>query len=298
MNMSFTKKWYYFCVFTLFYINFNCEYIDVDKLTGVINVTLITLNNSTDKNENCKENKIVLWNTLDSKYDVEHSKIGPDGIFYGGSFIKGKYGNAFKGDYVNDSLIVFPSDPINPQEGCIEFWAKLTGVKDVIPWGPTPCLLTCDNVYDDQSFIIHFNGNDGEGNGGICARAGNQVHTGTGFWYNDYKYEDILGDQVQEWHHYALVWNEKGIKSIGKVDVTDKNDNIEKKLCRAAIYIDGKLKSGRWKECNGSFYRSNGSKIRLILSYERLNPDKYQVMIDNLKIWQHEKTDFSDRFTE
>ena len=42
-------------------------------------------------------NELVLWNSLGSEYEIEHSNIGPNGSFNGGGsahFVSGKTGNA------------------------------------------------------------------------------------------------------------------------------------------------------------------------------------------------------------
>jgi hypothetical protein len=44
-----------------------------------------------------KYNKLILWNTLGSVYEVTHSKVGVNGSFNGGgnaSFVPGRSGNA------------------------------------------------------------------------------------------------------------------------------------------------------------------------------------------------------------
>ena len=43
------------------------------------------------------KNELVLWNSLDSQYEIEHSNVGPNGSFNGGGnahFVSGKAGNA------------------------------------------------------------------------------------------------------------------------------------------------------------------------------------------------------------
>ncbi|MCX7725969.1 MAG: hypothetical protein N2053_03870, partial [Chitinispirillaceae bacterium] len=108
------------------------------------------------------QGQLVLWNKMDGK---EGSVVGYNCKYYGGKFVEGKFGKAYMGTLSEGDYATFPKEVIPLKEGCIEFWAKIEGFSGVIPWGGTPIFF--HTSLDSQEFILHFNGNDGEGNGGI-----------------------------------------------------------------------------------------------------------------------------------
>jgi hypothetical protein len=230
--------------------------------------------------------ELVLWNKLGSQTEVENSEVGLNGTFGGGSFVEGYFGNAYIADYTQDFLVNFPKEVIPIDAGTIEFWGKLIGFPDSMGGpGEKPYFLVINDGY--SAFQIGFNCNDGGANGGLCGVVGHGFMTGTGYFSNwGWEYEDVLGSgQQEEWHHYALVWNKNGISGV--------SDGTKK----VAVFLDGQLNSGRWHD-----YHGGGSEF-VPLTSGQLGLSKNigsqgSTAIDNLKIWNYDKTDFSDRFTE
>ena len=223
---------------------------------------------------------LVLWNRLGSQTEVENSDVGLNGTFKGGGFVQGVFGNAYIADYTQNNLVTFPKEVIPIDAGTIEFWARLTGFPSTLgAWGQKPSLAQIGDGY--STFGIHLNANDGAGNGGLCCWAGHGFTAGTGS-YGSWTYEQVLGTgQVENWHHYALVWNKNGI--AGVADGTKK----------VAVFLDGQLNSGRWSNWGNEFVPLTGGELGLI-SNQGLSQGS--VAIDNIKVWNYAKNDYSDRF--
>ena len=119
----------------------------------------------------------------------------------------------------------------------------------------------------------------------MCGWVGRGYKGSTGR-YGGWSYERILGaGQVENWHHYALVWNEIGIPGVA---------GGSKKL---AVYLDGQLNSQTWWTWHSAeFPPVIGGVLNLIDTHPEITQGS--VSIDNLKIYNYAKTDFSDRFVE
>lgn len=231
---------------------------------------------------------LVLWNKLGSQAEIEDSEVGLDGTFNGGSFVEGRFGTAYMANYAQDKLVHFPKEVIPIDAGTIEFWAKLTGFPSNVSaggWGHKPYFITIWDGY--SAFQIGFEANDGAGNGGLCGNVGHGFHFGTGVYcWNCWTYAGILGTGLEEeWHHYALVWNKNGIQGVA--------DGTK----RGAVFLDGQLNSSRWHDYYGSnseFVPLTSGELALIDNWG----SQGNVAIDNIRIWNYAKTDFSDRFYE
>ncbi len=228
---------------------------------------------------------LVLWNKLGSQTEVENSEVGLDGVFSGGSFVEGMCGDAYSADYTEDLLVTFPKEVIPTYAGTIEFWAKLTGFPPNFSSGCSGLEPYFFRIGDGYSwFQMGFESNDGAGNGGLCAHVGHGFQIGTGNYGCSWTYEQILGSgQVEEWHHYALVWDQDGIPGVA--------DGTRK----AAVFLNGQLNTGRWYDYYGDdseIVPLTGGQLGLIDNWA----SQGSVAIDNLTIWNYAKTDFSDRF--
>jgi len=184
---------------------------------------------------------LVLWNKLGSKKEIHESEVGPGGTYSGegGRFVEGRFGGALSATakeihYQQPALVTFPKEVISTDAGCIEVWAKLDGFPKTLKWGENPALL---KIHDGKcSYIIHLNGNDGASNGGLCGRAGGNASAGTGV-FGTWTYEQVLGPgQIEQWHHYALVWDKNGIPGVDDGTRT------------IALFLDGKLNSQEWRK--------------------------------------------------
>ena len=230
----------------------------------------------------------ALWNRLGSSQEVRNSTLGPDGIYLGGgSFGTGKFGGAFYADSNADSRVAMPKlGTINPEAGAIEFWAKIEGFGDYIDWDGHPNFIedlgSRDRVYWET--YMGFNGNNGTAGGGLAGEvSGNGA--GTGSWEQNWYYEQILSEDPDGWHHYAIVWDADGIAGV--------NDGQRV----FAIYLDGQLNSHQWDV----YQPADLHGVTVEDSYLGLlnnTGGQGTAAIDNLKIWDFAKTDFSDRFVE
>lgn len=234
-----------------------------------------------------------LWNKLGSIKQIRNSKIGPDGTVDGGRFVSGVHGRAYSARYNQDELVRFPNAVMPIEAGTIEFWAKLKNVPYEIDWGHNPHFVSLNDDVGHSAYFIGFNGNDGAGNGGLvgCVGGGGSdsyyyggITTGTGTYAQQWNYEDILGaGKVEDWHHYALVWDKNGIVGV---------DNGQRVV---AVYLNGKPVSKQWGRFPGSeLIPIESGELSMVRNW--LSQGK--VAMDNIKVWSFAKTDFSDRFTE
>ncbi|NPV02055.1 MAG: hypothetical protein HPY53_11810 [Brevinematales bacterium] len=228
--------------------------------------------------------QLLFWCKFESKLSIDTPEIGPSGICSNDSFGPGKYGNAYVADSSEKYGVVFPKSIIPPTQGCIEFWGKLTGCSGNISYN-TYFFNAGDGSTDitkkkQWNMVITYN--DGWGFGGLASRCANGG-AGTGD-YGSYTYEGILGDPTA-WHHYALVWSSTGVPGSSY--------NMQ-------IFLDG-VKHG---DCLVDYvpitydpYIFNAPLTNNFFLLWTWEPNG-TVAIDNLKIWNYPKVNFSDRFTE
>ncbi|MBI1929619.1 hypothetical protein HYR99_35900 [Candidatus Poribacteria bacterium] len=82
--------------------------------------------------------------------------------------------------------------------------------------------------------------------------------------------------------HYALVWDQNGIAGV---------DNGTRNV---AVFLDGQLNSSRWYTLGGAdFIPFADGQLSLVVPFLQTGES---VAIDQIKIWDFAKTDFSDRF--
>jgi len=224
-------------------------------------------------------NNLVLWNTLGSQYDVEHSVVGPNGDFLGGNFVPGKSGTAIRytppAGQVWGPCVTFPKEVIPTHAGTIEFWAKLTGFGDTLQWNQNPSFLFISD--GTNAMDLHLNGNDGNSNAslansGLCGDYPAGGHIGTKPYTYTWTYDALLGGSGQgdQWHHYAFVWDENGIPGVGH---------------RIAAYVDGVLNTQRWANDTGMpFVPFASGRLGLIPWQGRTAGT---VLMENIKIWDY-----------
>jgi len=224
---------------------------------------------------------LILWNRLGSADEVENSDIGDNGSLNAGTFVEGPFGNAVELNMQQKNGVTFPSISLATSAGCYEFWAKLSDFPSVIPAGASPGLAGWLSSAGDEGYMLFFAGNDGNSNGGLCVRSG-MGYYGTGrFGYWTYS-RAIGGGNVSDWHHYAMSWNSNGV-----------GDGTRK----VAVFVDGNLSSVNGFSHTGTQLVSPTNPVQFILlNHQGLTSGR--VAFDNLKIWNFDKTDFSDRFIE
>lgn len=227
---------------------------------------------------------LLLWNRLGSEGDVRNSVVGPGGTLNGGRFVEGRFGDGIELNMEQKLGVTFPPEIIPAPDGCIEFWAKLVGFQNSLPWGDKPGLIAACSESGSHDFMLHFNGNDGAANGGLCARVAGLSCAGTG-QYGSWTYSRALGsDALGDWHHYALVWATDGISGV------------ENGTRKAAVFVDGKLNSTVWNGGTGNTLAVPKTGRFGLLVHQGM--PSCAIVFDNLKIWNYAKTDFSDRNEE
>ncbi|MBM4149740.1 MAG: LamG domain-containing protein [Lentisphaerae bacterium] len=273
-----------------------------DKLTGVINLEPIQLMTAFGPVsigvEHIKQFDVVVsggagrkglvfWNRLGSESEVRNSRVGPDGKLSAGRFVPGRFGKGIELNMQEPFGVTFPAEIVPAAAGCIEFWAKLIDFPQTLPWGEKPGLVGVSEKENATGGpCLHFNGNDGAANGGLCARLGTIGSAGTA-QYGSWTYALALGtDAVSDWHHYALVWNPAGIPGVA-----DGTRGL-------AVFVDGRLNTGSWSGAvvpPGPWTLPSGGRLGL-LCHQGMPSGR--VVFDNLKIWNYAKTDFGDRTEE
>lgn len=227
-------------------------------------------------------NGLVLWNRLGSEAEVHNSVVGSNGLAFAGTFVPGVFGSALEVTAHSQMGVSFPLELLPRNAGCIEFWAKVAGVPASIQAG-SPVSLACFSDSQGSTYpLMHFNGNDGTGNGGLCGGAWGIGSVGTGTFGGWSFAEALKGASIADWHHYAIAWS---------IDVLP---GLTNPVRRVAIYVDGALNSGYWGVANNPPYPEVPLSGQLGLVYLQTG----SAAVDNLKVWSVAKTDFSDRFAE
>lgn len=230
---------------------------------------------------------VVLWNTLGSREEVTNSEVGPDGIYVGGGeFVPGVFGDAFSVAPSEDFRILFPAEEIHSlTEGTIEFWAKLEN---------PPTFLWSVNRPDffvpvkGDGPRIGLNGNNGRGQGGLVGSGNNKDDTGSDSSWRISTYEQVLGPNVEDWHHYAVAWDNGGLPGLGET---------------VALFLDGAMVSTVWWNYEDEPWLTQPPFVRgefygVISNFNNEFDWSQRVVIDNLRIFDYARTDFNDRFIE
>jgi hypothetical protein len=79
--------------------------------------------------------KLIFSNTLGSQANIEHSQVGLNGTFVGGTFVPGRTaGTTAYHSTGGTQYITFPYQVIPGFQGSIEFWGKIETNSDSLPW--------------------------------------------------------------------------------------------------------------------------------------------------------------------
>lgn len=213
-------------------------------------------------------NGMVLWNKLGSPFEVENSSVGPDGIIIGAvnfnndvMYGKGATPNG-KGD---ENGIDFPTTVADPERGTVEMWAEFYEP-------PVP------GQYGVYGFV----------------NSAHWTHNVVAFyWHNaDSKFEMTLGfngtvrgvsmtgfsPPLNEPVHLAFVWDRGGIDGSGDY---------------MRVYVDGNVIATNTIENDWGTDNSSGN-FRVGAPWDsNYSTDRYS--LDNIKVWDHAKTNFGDR---
>ena len=223
--------------------------------------------------------------TFDSPSSISRPAAGPAGAFLGGEFVPGKKGRALLVKARTPAAEVpFPTGLMRP-EGCIEFWARIPGAtkETRYPDGGNPMFFAM-GVGKWVNTFVKYTANDGFGTGGLHADLpGSAYVSSLPSWGGSAAYPDFLGDPAA-WHHYALVWSEKGLDAASEA--------LGRRVV-SALYVDGRLVNPAYGT-NGpdraKFLREfvvNPVVLGFPFLRERQDPNQSQVdyLIDEFKIW-------------
>jgi hypothetical protein len=235
---------------------------------------------------------LILWNTLDSEFDVTHSRVGPDGVVVGDvAYLPCQHGCGFRplertGDRnIPDNYVEFDGLDLG-QRGCIEFWYKpdfnnydvgfcvdqfVYGIAD-----PPTGEYFLGMGYNDWADLWGVASLDLEGPNIISMRTRPSTLPG---WSTEVPF------------HIAVTWDgtEPDVKERLKFFV---NGNRVTNL--PDQHYTGDLKFENWTP-DAVLRLASRTKSG---DWNRHHWDAHVATIDNIKIWSYPKTDFSDRIIE
>ena len=202
-------------------------------------------------------------------------------------FVKGKVGRALRVQRgLSACEIQLPSGTLGPK-GCIEFWASMIDGKTEFTTGGDPRFFTLHGSNGTEFGAMEYASNNGQANSGLWGTLpSGHAYSNRGF-SQMMSYSDIFhGKPYEGWHHYAIVWNYGGIHSE------------ETNGRSVAIFVDGHVitsyeKTNSSKESLKNFGLITNLAIPMRLSGPSFN-NKSNFLIDELKIWNFDKTEFAD----
>ncbi len=270
-------------------------FVTMDTLVGRVRVPFdkvssLAISGPPD-HKTARPQDLLYYCTFDDAQSIARPAAGPAGKFLGGEFVPGKVGNAlFVKAGTHAAEVPFPTGLMQP-EGCIEFWGKIPGATKVTryPDGGNPQFFAM-GVGKWVNTFVKYTSNDGMGTGGLHADLPGSAYVSTlPSWSGSARYPDFLGDP-SAWHHYALVWSEKGL---------DKASEALGRRVVSALYVDGRLVNPA--------YGTNGPDRAKFLREFVDNPvvlafpivpgrqvewqNRVDYLIDDFKIWSVPKFD-------
>jgi hypothetical protein len=233
---------------------------------------------------------LLLWNKLGSPDEVNNSEVGPDGVIVGDvEFLPSKHGMGFKplprtGDRnIPDNFIDFEALNLGNQ-GCIEFWylpewvdRQVGHVVELFRYGIE------EDALNNSLVAMHFN--DWQNLLNMAAYNFDR----TTVVHNGLSPGTISGWSTTEPCHVALTWD-------GTAPVV--NDRLK-------FFVNGLQVSGVYGHNGDPTLDDWVPEAVLRLGSRNFSGDWNRhhwegdvAVIDNVKVWDYPKTDFSDRFTE
>ena len=235
-----------------------------------VNIRSMTFSTSSSKSTG---EGLVFHCTFDDEASISSPLAGPAGTVCSRDFVDGKVGRALRVP-VGGSAGFFTLPPETfGKEGCIEFWAKLEPRRD--------SYRDCDPRFifirsPGGWFTVEYSSNNGAGRGGFVVRCFGYEYIKGGPMGGGYRYSDVISG-VTEWHHYAFSWTEDEM----------------------TIFIDGTALNGAYKTGAGRIDEEKLKSGPSSMGLPNNNASPYNTepntpfVIDELKIWDHAKTEFS-----
>jgi len=220
---------------------------------------------------------LLLWNKLGNNTEVVNSEVGPNGTitgtlnYYSTMFADGAQPSSGGSGH----CVYYDATIIDPEKGCLEFWYQNFSQPQGVNRPGHEFHGMINSPFDgskDQNLGIDHSRYNGNPSYGVTFRFNKSP------WRNIQVTEQIpLG-----LHHIAVVWDRNGI--------TGSNDYMR-------LYLDAAIK-GTQTTYNDWGTSSTGI-IKVAVNRGTFNPPPTQCYsVDNLKIWDYAKSDFSDRFSE
>ncbi len=265
---------------------FEIKVINVKSLLGKLDISLATVKKITfmTASQDNGAPGLVYWCTFNSIEAIQRPVAGPDGDYHSGVFVDGKSGKVLKTDGAKLTMAVtLPTGSFN-NKGCVEFWARIEDPTRPFSGGGCPTFFTSSTA--SGYMRLEYNISNGHGMGGLCAVvAARTCGLPMSYSGNPQPYSSVLKTDPDGWHHYAIVWNDEGIKTIKGADGG---------TATCAVLLDGKVYSSRKFEGKpeGFLRMAEGPAL---LGISMPNPADYRdfpFAIDELKIWNYDKTEF------
>lgn len=232
---------------------------------------------------------LIFLCTFDSKENIATPAIGPQASrTTEWTLVPGKRGMALKVPAAKRAVLAY-NLPTNffHSAGCIEFWAKIDGKKESMRGWNLPQFFLCRGKDPVASIYLNWNINNGGGGAGLCGKF--QHYPATSVRFGDFRScREYIGGAENDWHHYALVWNFDGIRSLAGESGAP---------VKVAVYLDGKLTSKLTNVTNPVWQPFGFLKQNMTLGFPDAPANtfvnRFDCSIDDFKIWKTDRTDFA-----
>lgn len=156
--------------------------------------------------KSASEDGLLYYSTFDSEASVLSPIVGPKGVLGNATFVPGKVGNAARIPRCGNAGFVTLPKGFFGKEGCVEFWAKIDEDKERF--------LDCDprlllvKYPSGSEVMVEYSANNGAGMGGLNVRLPG-LGAVSSRRLGGHSYREILGNAINDWHHYAVSWTQK-----------------------------------------------------------------------------------------
>ncbi len=216
-------------------------------------------------------NGLALWNKLGNIDEVTNSATGPGGVIRGDlnfnhdvMYGKGVTPNG-RGDVTG---IDFPTTVVDPEKGTIELWAQFYEAPVAGDYGVYGFVNVAHWTHHVVAFYWHNSSSKLEMTLGFNGTVRGASLTG---------FSPAFNEPV----HLAFVWDREGIDGSGDF---------------MRVYVDGEAVATNTTENDWGDDNSSGN-FRVAAPWDsNYGTDRYS--LDNIKVWDHAKTSFEDRFMD